>query len=255
MISKATVFQSASSTRPCWVDQCLDSVQDWSARQGFQYRFVDDTLFDSIDPALRTKIAARKPILADLARLDLLTHHLATGHEAAVAIWVDADTLCLDPDWTPDFARTGEFGVGFGEECWVQQDSRNQWRRFFTPHNAFMIFTRESVVLPFLRQLAISIIRRADADHIAPQMVGPKLLKALHSLSSFGLFPEAGALSPALLREIEVGHGPAIACYRGGHRPPLKMVNLCASLVSDDDSVKRVQQVMADPNSLECLVR
>jgi len=118
-----------------------------------------------------------------------------------------------------------------------------------------MIFTRESVVLPFLRQLASSIIRRADADHIAPQMVGPKLLKALHSLSSFGLFPEAGALSPALLREIEVGHGPAIACYRGGHRPPLKMVNLCASLVSDDDSVKRVQQVMADPNSLECLVR
>ena len=37
-------------------------------------------------------------------------------------------------------------------------------------------------------------IERADAAHIAPQMVGPKLLKALNNLAQFTLVPEAAAL-------------------------------------------------------------
>jgi len=62
-------------------------------------------------------------------------------------------------------------------------------------------------VLGFLVYLSESIIELADAAHIAPQMVGPKLLKALNNLAQFTLVPVAGAVSPELLAEW-VGDAP-----------------------------------------------
>ena len=46
------------------------------------------------------------------------------------------------------------------------------------------------------------MIEHVDPDPIAPQMVGPKLLKALHNLAHFDLEPEAGTMSPLLLKAI-----------------------------------------------------
>ena len=108
-----------------------------------------------------------------------------------------------------------------------------------------MGFTAVSPVLGFLAYLSESIIERADAARIAPQMVGPKLLKALNNLAQFTLVPEAGAVSPELLAEW-VGHaGPAAACYEQAARVPLALVNLCASLTHSDESVERVEQFLA----------
>ena len=46
------------------------------------------------------------------------------------------------------------------------------------------------------------MIARVDPNHIAPKMVGPKLLKVLHNLAHFDLEPQAGAMSPLLLKAI-----------------------------------------------------
>ena len=54
-------------------------------------------------------------------------------------------------------------------------------------------------MLGFLADLSDSIIERTDAAHIAPQMVGPKLLKVFNNLAQFKRVPEAGAVSPKLL--------------------------------------------------------
>jgi len=224
-MSNVMVFQSAALDRPDWVTQCLVSVKKWAAANGFAYQFVGDELFDLLPERYRYQVAGRGPILADLGRLILLESHLKR-HGGRV-IWLDADVLSVDAQWRPEFGSDSLFG----EECWVQYDPQRGWRAYINPHNAYLSFTTDSVVLPFLRHVTQSIIERADPAQIAPQMVGPKLIKHLHSLADFTLAPEVGALSPVLLEELVTQPNHAVKLYRAKSRPPLKMINLCHSLV------------------------
>ena len=154
-----TILQSAADTRPDWVTRCMTSVADWSQRQGYGYHCIADELFDWVTPELRTKLHDRTPILADLARLRWIESELAA--RGGLVVWIDADTLVVDPDWcVPDSEHTI-----FGEECWVQPTAEGAWRAYQSPHNAFMGFTAASPVLGFLAYLSESIIERADEAH------------------------------------------------------------------------------------------
>ena len=217
----------------------MASVTEWSQQQGYHYHCIGDKLFDWVTPGLRAKLQDRKPILADLARLRWIESELAV--RGGLVVWIDADTLVVDPTWhMPDWTHTF-----FGEECWVQPTAEGAWRAFQSPHNAFMGFTAASPVLGFLAYLSESIIERADAAHLAPQMVGPKLLKALNNLAQFTLVPEAGAVSPELLAEWVDEAGPATACYEQAARAPLALVNLCSSLTHSEEAVRRAGQFLA----------
>ena len=234
-----TILQSAADARPDWVSRCMRSVADWSQQQGYHYNCIGDELFDWVTPELRAKLHDRTPILADLARLRWIESELAA--RGGLVVWIDADAVVVDPTWRiPDSTHTF-----FGEECWVQSTEEGAWRAYQSPHNAFMGFTAASPVLGFLAYLSESIIERADAAHIAPQMVGPKLLKALNNLAQFTLVPEAGAVSPELLAEWVGDAGPAAACYEQAARVPSALLNLCASLTHSDESVERVEQFLA----------
>lgn len=234
-----TILQSAADRRPDWVSRCMTSVADWSEQQEYSYHCISDELFDWVTPELRTKLHDRRPILADLARLRWIEAELAA--RGGLVVWIDADTLVVDPDWcVPDSEHTI-----FGEECWVQPTAEGAWRAYQSPHNAFMGFTAASPVLGFLAYLSESIIERADAAHIAPQMVGPKLLKALNNLAQFTLVPEAGAVNPELLAEWVGEAGPATACYERATRPPLALVNLCSSLTLSEEAVQRAEQYVS----------
>lgn len=234
-----TILQSAADTRPDWVSRCMSSVAVWSQQHGYSYHCIGDELFNWVTPELRTKLHDRTPILADLARLRWIESELAARD--GLVVWIDADTLVVDPIWrVPDSTHTF-----FGEECWVQPTVEGSWRAYQSPHNAFMGFTSASPVLGFLAYLSESIIERADAAHIAPQMVGPKLLKALNNLAQFTLVPEAGAVSPELLAEWVGEAGPATACYGRTTRVPLALVNLCSSLTHTEEAVQRVEQFLA----------
>ena len=147
--------------------------------------------------------------------------------------------------WTPDWCVPDSTHTFFGEECWVQLTAEGAWRAYHSPHNAFMGFAAASPVLGFLAYLSESIIERADAAHIAPQMVGPKLLKALNNLAQFTLVPEAGAVSPDLLAEWVGDAGPATACYEQAARVPLALVNLCSSLTHSEEAVYQVEHFLA----------
>ncbi len=238
-MTPVTILQSAGAVRPDWVSRCMTSVADWSQRQGYHYHYIGDELFDWVTPELRTKFQHRTPILADLARLRWIEAELAA--RGGLVVWIDADTLVVDPTWyVPDSEHTI-----FGEECWVQPTAEGAWRAYQSPHNAFMGFTAASPVLGFLAYLSESIIERADAAHIAPQMVGPKLLKVLNNLARFTLVPEAGAVSPELLAEWVGDAGPATACYEQATRLPLALVNLCSSLTLSEEAVQRAEQYMS----------
>ena len=238
-MTPVTILQSATDVRPDWVSRCMMSVAEWSQRHGYGYHCIGDELFDWVTPDLRTKLHDRTPILADLARLRWIEAELAA--RGGLVVWIDADTLVVNSTWhVPDSEHTI-----FGEECWVQPTSEGSWRAYQSPHNAFMGFTAASPVLGFLAYLSESIIERADAAHIAPQMVGPKLLKALNNLAPFTLVPEAGAVSPQLLAEWVGKAGPVTACYEQATRPPLALVNLCASLTHSEENVERVEQYVS----------
>ena len=158
-----------------------------------------------------------------------------------LVVKIDADTLVVDPTWhMPDWTHTF-----FGEECWVQPTPEGFWRASRSSHNAFMGFTAASPVLRFLTHLSESIIERADAAHIAPQMVGPKFLKALNNLAQFTLVPDAGAVSPELLAECMDEAGLAAACYEQATRALLALVNLCSSLVRNEEALQRAEQFLA----------
>ena len=162
-----TILQSAADARPDWVSRCMRSVADWSQQQGYDYHCIGDELFDWVVPEFRDKLYGRTPILADLARLRWIESELAV--RGGLVVWIDADSVVIDPTWRiPDSTHTF-----FGEECWVQPTAEGAWRAYQSPHNAFMGFTAASPVLGFLAYLSESIIERADAAHIAPQMVGP----------------------------------------------------------------------------------
>jgi hypothetical protein len=217
----------------------MRSVADWSQRHGYSYHCVGDELFEWVTPGLRAKLQDRTPILADLARLRWIEAELSEF--GGLVVWIDADTLIVDPTWrVPDSTHTF-----FGEECWVQPTVDGSWRAYQSPHNAFMGFMAASPVLGFLAYLSESIIERADAAHIAPQMVGPKLLKALNNLAQFTLVPEAGAVSPELLAEWVGEAGPASRCYEQATRAPLTLVNLCSSLTHTEETVRRTEQFLA----------
>jgi len=97
--------------------------------------------------------------------------------------------------------------------------------------------------LPFLTETVASIIRRADPDNIAPQMVGPKLLTALHSLYEFDLLPNVGAVSQEVARDISSRGGPALTMLLDKTPVPLQAVNLCSSLMDDAQGQKVLENI------------
>ena len=224
---KTVVIQSAPNSRPPWVTDCLLGVEVWSKELGFAYQFFDDSFFDVLPDWYREKLSGRGPILADLARLLHIRESLDAGADRV--IWCDADTLIIDGSWQPSMTAHSRFG----EEHWLQRDKSGRLEIRRQPHNAFMIFLQASPVLNFLIHTIESMIARVDPDHIAPQMVGPKLLKALHNLADFDLEPEAGAMSPLLLRAIRDADMRVLAFFQERRTRPPKCLNLCASVIDD----------------------
>ncbi|NCZ64215.1 MAG: hypothetical protein EBY62_10580 [Cellvibrionales bacterium] len=185
---------------------------------------MGDEIFDLVAPDLLVKLQDRKPILADLARLELIQQHL--DQEGGQALWIDSDSLVLNPRWSPAL----DSPASFGQEFWVQDNPDSTgWRHYQSPHNAFMSFSAGSPILPFLRYAATNLLERVDIENLAPQFVGPKLLKALHNLCPFTLHEQAGALSPALATELAAEPGAAVKYYRDNGGPALSVVNLCQS--------------------------
>ncbi len=231
-----------------WIQRCLDSVRVWCDAQGYQRCFVGDEIFDVVPDWYMDK-TGKGPVATDFARLVLIREAL-TNQDFEQAIWLDADVFVLDPAMTLDCVGS----CAFGQEVWVQQAKTGSGKLEARKnvHNAVCLFRQGCVVLPFLMETVLSIIRRANPDKIAPQMVGPKLLSALHSLHDFDLLPQVGAVSPEVARDIIAGEGAALTLLQKESVIPLQALNLCASLIEGELSNTEADQLIAGLPLLIC---
>ena len=222
----------------------MAGVEQWAENNAFEYACYGDELFDVLPVWYRQKLEGRGPILADLARLIHARSALQGGYEAV--IWCDSDTLVIDHAWQP---TTPSHSI-VGHELWLQRDKAGRLEIRKQPHNAYLMFTATSPVLDFLIHTVESIIHRADPEHIAPQMVGPKLLKALNTFADFDLEHAAGAMSPVLLEALASDNSEITSYFKEAQISPPKLMNLCASLVGSDDL--DVEKIRAAVNVALC---
>ncbi|MDH3858826.1 MAG: hypothetical protein OEV07_12600, partial [Gammaproteobacteria bacterium] len=188
------VIQSHRDPLPYdWLQACLDSVANWAQRNRFERHFLNDEIFDLIEPALVGKIGAQTVIASDLARLKILQQRLAQGYDQV--IWCDADFLIFDADrfLLPD----SDFALG--REVWVQREDSGQLRSYKKLHNAFLMFSRDNHFLDFYCDTAERLLRQHQG-RMVPQFIGPKLLTALHNIGHFPVMEAAGMLSPLVMR-------------------------------------------------------
>lgn len=236
-VAATLVLQSHRQPLPgAWLVPCLDSVRRWARLQGFDYRFEGDALLARVPADLLERTRHRRVVATDLARLAAIEAALADGYRTVV--WLDADTLVLDPACLilPDD------GYALGREVWVQP-AENGPRVFVKVHNAFLMFRAGNPFLAFYRHAAERIVR-AHEGPMVPQLVGPKLLTALHNLVRCPVCEPAAMLSPAVARDALAGGGPALDAFRQRSRQAPAALNLCGSLVGREISEAEVERLV-----------
>lgn len=240
--ANTVVLQSCpASERSGWLGQCMASVEQWASLRGFDYRFCDDALFDWLPAELRRKTAAQPVVASDLARLVWMQATLDDGADAVV--WLDADVLVSKP--ADLMLPSADFAPG--REVWVQRDGRNL-RSYRKVHNAAMVARRGTPVLPYYRRAAEQILRTHRPGYMVPQLLGPKLLTALHNIAAFEVWESVGMLSPAVARDLLSCGGPALERFLAdsGAWPPA--INVCRSSVTGgslaaEDMPRLIEQI------------
>ncbi|MBT7333697.1 MAG: hypothetical protein HN856_04905 [Gammaproteobacteria bacterium] len=212
---------------PCWVERCRASVRSWAQQQNYAYEFMGDELFAKLPDDYRRKVADKKPVAADLARLLWIAQCLQEDRADVVA-WLDADIFIFAP---ANLQVNVPQSCVFGREYWLQarpQGGGFQVRK--NVHNAYCAFRQGCPILPFLIHVTQQLVRRVDPEFLAPQFVGPKLLSSLHNIVGFELDDHFGAISPVMAGALVDQNQRLLSQVRGALSAPICAANLCHSL-------------------------
>ena len=242
-MSQTLIIQSHRHPLPhSWLQACLDSVADWARANRYDYRYLGDEIFASLDQELLDKTRTQAVIASDLARLISLQQGLAEGYDCVV--WCDADFLIFDPEHfvLPD----SEYALG--REVWVQRDAQQRLRAYVKVHNALLMFRRGNSFLDFYRATAERLLR-LNQGSIPPQFIGPKWLTALHNIALCPVMESAAMLSPLVIRDCIAGQGDALHLFRKKSPVAPAGANLSSSLT------EREGLTDADMNSLIEILR
>ena len=221
------VLQSHRTPLPAnWYSSCLDSVRSWAANRNFTYRFIGDEIFEAVPEDILRHTVERTVVAADLARLLAMREGLREGF--ATVVWIDADVLVIDPN----HLNLPDESYALGREVWVQ-GTRDNLRSYIKVHNAFLMFRQGNSFLEFYIDVAMRLIR-AHEGLMVPQLIGPKLLTALHNVIGCPVLEAAAMLSPAVMRDLLTGGGPALELFRRRNTVEPAAVNICGSLLPDE---------------------
>ena len=225
-VNKTLVIQSFHSKPwPKHIERCVSSVQSWANQNKYEYELFGDEVLEILPPDYLKNCFGRWPIITDLARLLLIRDHL--NKYAHRVIWLDADTLVFAPD---------KFNIKInephlvGREIWISKKPSKKWNTRKHVHNAFVCFTNASPILDFLIYATDRIVTNLTAPS-SPQLVGPKLYTHLNNLIRFPIMETAGMMSPAVMKDLVAGQGPALNCHFRALKETMAAVNLSRSLI------------------------
>ena len=89
-------------------------------------------------------------------------------------------------------------------------------------------------ILEFYIDACQHIVGKIDKDKaMVNQIVGPKLLSALHNMIGYTLIKNVGMLSPLVLKDIDKAGGAALDLLVHEIPAPMQAANLCSSLAGD----------------------
>lgn len=240
-MSASLVIQSHKSPLPYpWVERCLASVRNWCVQHQYEYRFIGDELFDGVDKDILKKTKDQTVIATDLARLLVLRDALKENYQTVV--WLDADVLIFKPKEfvLPDAPHA------VGREVWVQQDQDNsaKLKVYKKVHNAFLMFRQGNSFMDYYADIAKSLLEQNQGPMVA-QFIGPKLLTALHNVTTLPVLETAGMLSPLVIKDMLKGSGSALKLFTAQSPEPIAAANLCISSCSSGEvSAKDMEQLI-----------
>ncbi|MEM7400899.1 MAG: hypothetical protein AAF304_03000 [Pseudomonadota bacterium] len=242
-MSTTLVIQSHSLPSPAdWIQTCTDSVKLWSQQFGYEYKFIDDALFEFVPSKLLEKTKKQKTIATDLARLKVLQWYLDDGYETV--IWCDADFIIFNPT---KFKLPDE-SYALGREVWVQKHAKNSEKlsAHTKVHNAFMMYRKGNMFLDFYADTAERLLLK-NTGAMSPQFIGPKLLTALHNIALGPVLETAGMLSPLVIKDIVNGSGEALDLFLQESSHSIYAANVCNSLYERGEySTKMIQNCLQE---------
>ena len=238
-MSDTVVLQSHRNPLPhAWLEPCLQSVSHWAGQQGFDYRYIDDELFEALPADLQHLTEFNAVIASDLARLIKLREFLDQGHR--MVIWCDADFLIFNPQ---EFNLIDD-DYALGREVWIQYDKQDRLRAYNKIHNAFLMFRSGNCFLEFYIQTAHKLLRQSG-ERIPAQFIGPKLLSALHNIALCPVQESAGMLSPLVIRDLIKGGGDALDLFQKESQHTIYAANLCSSSIDNEQlSARQMRMVI-----------
>lgn len=238
---KTVVFQSFRTCDvPDVIPRCLDTVRSWAKTRDYEYRFIDDALFDRVPDWFRVKVNDNRLPMSDLGRLIVAQELLNAGFDRT--IWFDADVLIFAPD---AFDVTNETDYAFGHEIWVR---RGDGKSFFVTeglHNAICIFSRGNSFLDFYIEAAETIVREAEGKVLSHQ-IGPDFLNRHADKIGARVMHAVSLFSPLVIADIANVGGQALEAHLAAAKGPIHATNLCQSFVGRLSSGVVVTEQMLD---------
>ena len=208
---------------PDWIQRSLESVQSWTKKKGYDYRFIDDELFEYAPDWYRRKVKDNVQLVSDISRLILARRFLSEGYERV--IWIDADLLIFDP---VHFSVETEEGVHFCREIWTDADLEGNVIHQKKINNSISVFHRGNVFLDFYIEACLKLV--ADRTEIPQVLVGTTFLTALKEIYPFPEITNVGIISPALVHDLLTENTRFLTEYLQWHKAPIFAANLCGSM-------------------------
>ena len=224
---KTIVYQSyrTEGVAP-WITTCMGTVKAWAQANGYEYTFIDDSLFDRVPAWYRDKVGGQKCPMADFARLVCARELMAKGYDRTV--WVDADVLVFAPeslrvDVTASFA--------YCHEVWLGLDPQGDPVFYRNINNAVTVFVKGTVYLDFFIDAAGRTVLASDV--VTKTSVSTQFLSRLWQILPFHRLMNVGLFSPLLMVDIASDAGLYLPAYGKALPQPLACANLCGSLVGE----------------------